>query len=50
MKRLLLVPVVVCPIATGAACLWVSGMVWPIATQVWSVIAPRPCNEADWPA
>lgn len=40
--RLLLVPVVVCPVALVAAGLWLSGLCWPIATQTWSLLAPRP--------
>lgn len=38
MKRLL----VLAPAAlTVGAALWFAGLAWPIATQVWSVLAPR---------
>lgn len=40
MRRLLILP------AVGAlsVAVWWSGLVWPIATQAWSVIAPRPAT------
>jgi putative effector of murein hydrolase LrgA (UPF0299 family) len=49
-RRLLFVPAVVGVIGGVAATLYLSGLLWPIAGQVWSLIAPRPCNEADWMA
>lgn len=47
MKRLALVPVVVCPVAAVGAGLWLSGLCWPLMTQAWSVIAPRPVTAYD---
>lgn len=47
MKRLALAPLVVCPVAVVGAALWVSGLAWPIATQAWSVLAPRPHAAYD---
>lgn len=48
MRRIVLVPLVVGGILTGAViAATITGYLWPIGTQVWSVLAPRPCNEAD---
>lgn len=47
-RRLLLAPVVAAPVALAAVAVgfW-SGYLWPVATTVWSVIAPRPVEEPD---
>lgn len=45
MRRLLLVPVVVCPIAATAAWRKVGWLAWPIITTTWSLIAPRPDTD-----
>lgn len=47
-RRLLFAPAVVGVIGGVAGALFVSGYLWPVATQIYSLIAPRPCNEADY--
>jgi hypothetical protein len=46
-RRLLFAPAIIGVIGGVAVFGYVTGYLWPVATQVWSVIAPRPCNEAD---
>lgn len=43
-KRLLLAPVVICPVVVAAY--W-SGLLWPVMTTAWSIVAPRPLNEPE---
>lgn len=45
MRRLVLVPLVVAPVAAAAAALWIGGLVWPIAVTFYRVIAPQPATE-----
>lgn len=47
MRRLILAPLVTGPIAAATAVLWITGLAYPIATQVWSVLAPRPAGKYD---
>lgn len=47
MKRLLFAPAVVGVVGTVAAVGYVTGYLWPVATQVWSVFAARRETEAD---
>lgn len=47
-RRLLLAPLVVGGIGGVAVTMYLTGYLWPVATQVWSLLAPRPCNEADY--
>lgn len=48
MRRLALAPLVVGGLAAGAA-IWYAGLAWPLITQAWSVLAPRPEGEGYEP-
>lgn len=45
-RRLLLVPVVVGPVAGGAAALWCSGLIWAIGVTFYRYIK-APVDEPD---
>lgn len=50
MKRLVLVPVVVAPIAVAGMAFWTSGLAWAVITTFARTFAPRPDTaetEAD---
>lgn len=47
MKRLLFAPAVVGVVGAAAGIGYVTGYLWPVATQAWSVLAPRRETEAD---
>lgn len=41
-RRLIVAPLVCGPIAAAGALLWLKGLAWPIANQLYSLFAPRP--------
>lgn len=49
MRRLLVVPVVLVPVAAAGALVWLTGLAWPIGTTAYAFIKSRKVSAYDEP-